>query len=205
MENFKAIILSVAYLSLALELVFFSVPSVASTYQLILTDKSDNTINSRLNNIKKWQSWKKFLFLFTPAIINITVFLFPVLYVLGVFKYDIISNEQLSAIVGLIFLILGRVITFLSVIQIRKINSSANQQMFLHQKGWFKWSRNPGLLGMYIFIFGIWLLFSHPLFLGGILFYIGYMHFKVLLEEDYLIEKFGIEYQKYLNQTKRYL
>ena len=205
MENFKVIILSIAYLSLILELVFFSVPSVASTYQLILTDTSDNNVNSRLNKIKDWQLWKKLLFLFAPAIVNITVFLFPVFYVVGILKLDIISNKQLSITMGLIFLILGRVITFLSVIQIRKINSSKNQQTFLHQKGWFKWSRNPGLLGMYIFIFGIWLLFSHPVFLAGILFYIGYMHFKVLLEEDYLREKFGAEYQTYLNQTKRYL
>ena len=205
MENFKIIILSIAYLSLILELVFFSVPSVASTYQLILIDKSHKKTNSRLSKIKDWQLWKKLLLLFTPAVINVIVFLFPVLYVFKILKYDMVPNEQLSVMVGLIFLILGRVITFLSVIQIRKINYSNNQQKFLHQKGWFKWSRNPGLLGMYIFIFGIWLMFSHPIFLVGILFYIGYMHFKVLLEEDYLAEKFGIEYQKYLNQTKRYL
>ena len=204
MEDLKIITLSIAYLSIFTELVFLSVPSVASTYQLIITDGSHKKVSSRLSKIKDWQAWKKLLFLFAPAIVNITVFLFPVLYVLGVFKYDIISNEQLSVIIGLVFLIIGRLITFLSVIQIRKVNKSDNQQKFLHQKGWFKWSRNPGLLGMYIFIFGVWLLFSHPLFLGGILFYIGYMHFKVLLEEDYLIEKFGIEYQKYLNQTKRY-
>ena len=204
-EDFKLLILGVAYFSLLVELLFFPVPSVASTYQLVLVDDTGKKTSSRFDRIKHWQVWKKVLFLIIPAVVNVAVFLFPFFMLLGIFEYQIISNQPLSLGVGILLVIFGRLITFLSIIQIRKINRSSNQQKFLHQKGWFKWSRNPGLLGMYMFIFGVWCFFSHPLFLVGILFYMTYMHFKILLEEDYLIEKFGKTYQEYLKQTKRYL
>jgi len=205
MEDFKFVILCVAYFSLLVELVFFPVPSVASTYQLVFVDKTRQKTKSRLNTIKDWPIWKKLLFLSIPVLINITVFLCPFFFGLNIINWDMILSHDFFTALGVIFLVSGRGITFFSVIQIKKINRSINHQKYLHQKRWFRWSRNPGLLGMYIFILGVWLLYSHPLFLVGIIFYIFYMHFKILLEEDYLMEKFGEKYQNYLKQTRRYL
>jgi len=205
MEDFKFVILCVAYFSLLVELVFFPVPSVASTYQLVLVDKTHKRTKSRLNTIKDWPIWKKLLILFIPVLINVTVFLLPFFFSLNIIEWDMILNQHFFTALGVIFLLSGRSMTFFSVIQIKKINKSIDHQKYLHQKGWFRWSRNPGLLGMYIFILGVWLLYSQLLFLVGIIFYIFFMHFKILLEEEYLMEKFGEKYQQYLKQTRRYL
>jgi protein-S-isoprenylcysteine O-methyltransferase Ste14 len=74
----------------------------------------------------------------------------------------------------------------------------------LHTGGLFSRMRNPGLVGLYIFIFGIWISIPSIYFLLGILFYIGYMHFKVLMEEDFLTNRYGSSYNEYISKTRRY-
>ena len=201
-----------AYLSLAVELISFPVPSVASTYQLgYQATESDKKTeeHGKLGTIKQWSFPKKVFFLFLPAVVNILVFIYPIGRLVAFDKiaipFDLYAFNWASIILGSLLVLIGRVITFSSVLNIRKNNQQKGNSFELKKKGLFNLSRNPGLIGMYLMIIGFFIIFPNFLFLLGILFYLGYMHFKVLLEEDFLKNHFGSPYIEYKNRTNRYI
>lgn len=201
-----------AYLSLVIELISFPVPSVASTYQLgYQATESDKKTeeHEKLGSIKKWPFTKKVFFLFLPAVINVLVFIYPIGRVFAFDKMaiplDLYSFNWSSIILGSLLVLIGRTITFSSVLNIRKNNQQKGNSFELKKKGLFNLSRNPGLIGMYLMIIGFFIIFPNLLFFLGILFYLGYMHFKVLLEEDFLKNHFGSPYIEYKNHTNRYI
>jgi len=59
-------------------------------------------------------------------------------------------------------------------------------------------------MGLYIFLIGVWCAIPSIYFLAGIVFYMGYMHFKILMEEDFLANRYGDTYAQYMTKTKRY-
>jgi protein-S-isoprenylcysteine O-methyltransferase Ste14 len=66
-------------------------------------------------------------------------------------------------------------------------------------------SRNPLLLGMYLFYAGMWVLFPTLIFAVGLVVYVLNMHFRVLLEEDFLRHHFGAPFDQYMLKARRYL
>jgi protein-S-isoprenylcysteine O-methyltransferase Ste14 len=99
----------------------------------------------------------------------------------------------------------GRALAFSAVLTIRRGNDQAGDSFRLHTAGPFRWSRNPGLLGMYLFVGGSWLAAPSTAMLLGIVLYAVYMDFKVRMEEDFLTNKFGSSYADYRLRTGRYL
>ena len=207
-----SIIVLLAYISLVIELVFFPVPSVASTYQLTVkarpNSKGTQAIG-QIGKISRWNGIMKTILLVVPAIINILVFLFPLFLILNPVVnqkiFFIFDGSWISNGLGILLILTGRFITIWSVMEIRKKNRQIHDEFNLQTKGLFDLSRNPGLVGMYLFILGIFLIFPGLGFLIGIFFYLGYMHFKVLLEEDFLTNHYGDSYIQYKEKTRRYL
>lgn len=206
------LIILAAYLSLVIELTLFPVPSVASTYQLtheVRPSSSGSEQKGALMEVRKWSITKKTIFLLLPALINICVFLLPLILLLQPrwvdYLFPIPIAPSIGRNIGLSLLLFGRLLTFGSVLKIRKSNSQQGGDFKLHEKGLFAWSRNPGLVGMFTMIIGLLFIFPSWIFLIGILFYICYMHYKVLLEEDFLSIQFGKNYGMYKASTRRYV
>jgi len=107
--------------------------------------------------------------------------------------------------VACLMVLLGRYISLASVWKIRQNNEQKGDSFELHTEGFFGRFRNPGLLGLYISFLGIWLVLPQPFFAICLLVYVRYMHEKVLMEEDFLRNKFGVAYDKYYATTNRYL
>jgi len=204
-----SIIVVLAYVSLLVELLFFPVPSVASTYQLgyKANESSKKTEQKgKIGAIKNWSIGKKFFLLALPATINIGVFIFPLVALFFVEKMpQLIQQNQWLLLFGILLVILGRVLTFSTALLIRNRNSQKGDDFSLKQKGIFAKSRNPILVGMHIMILGLLFVFPNVLFLLGILFYFGYMHYKVTLEEDFLQNHFGESYINYKKSIRRYI
>ena len=204
MESISIMVIVFAYVSLGIELIFFHVPSVASNISIW---KSNELVYDNFS-----PRFQEYFRLSLP--VKLLLFGFPLLVVYAVFFYPIgklFFWEQLLAqkpfmtksfplVLGWFFILLGRCLTFISVLQIRKGNKQRGASFELHRNALFAWSRNPGLLGM----LGIWFCMPDIVLLIGICFYIGYMHFKVLMEEDFLRHKFGKDYNTYLQNTMRY-
>lgn len=69
----------------------------------------------------------------------------------------------------------------------------------------FKYSRNPISLGTYFTFLGLCLIHNTWYLWLGLVFYILNIHFKIRIEEKYLLNKYGSSYEAYLKSTPRYL
>ena len=178
-----------AYFSLLLELTLFRVPSKVGFFE----------------NFKRQKSKRKGLFRTILILLGFATFLYPAFY-LVFFKTDNPYSDSVYNLILAIFLIVfGRLLSLVAVFRIRKKNTQKENHFYLHTDGIYKISRNPIQVGLYLFLIGLWLLFSSYVFLVGILIYIIYMHFMIKLEEDFLRNRFGETYKFYCSCTKRYL
>jgi len=195
------------YISLVLELTVFHVPSVASS--LNIWDPNEDILKNyseKYSGIFRMSKWKKFgLFILPLGIIYLTYFFPSFLYFESPIDLALVFKPTtVILILGVLLMLVGRYITFSSVLTIRKQNEQKEESFTLHTDGGFSRMRNPGLVGLYIFLIGIWCAIPSIYFLVGIIFYMSYMHFKVLMEEDFLTNKFGESYSRYFSSTKRY-
>ena len=133
-----------------------------------------------------------------------------VLHVLPLYYlFDITSNAayfnspSLTIYLGFFLVVFGRIVSHLYLIDINKIRSKTFDGFVVN--GLYQYSRNPGLIGLYISFLGFFLLKPNLLFLGCLVVYLIHMHFKIKLEEDYLLNKHGKDYQTYLEKTRCYL
>jgi protein-S-isoprenylcysteine O-methyltransferase Ste14 len=198
-----------AYVSLVIELTMLHVASVASSRRIWSAPASLVDSYSPL--------YRRVFRLPKPA--KILAFGLPLLLVYGVFAYPVLvlwSGPDLlgdylftpaaaTEVLGAALVVCGRVLALGAVLTIRRANSQSDDSFYLHTTGPFRWSRNPGLLGMYLFVGGLWLITPSATLLLGIVLYVAYMDFKVRMEEDFLANRFGSSYAAYRLRTGRYL
>lgn len=195
------------YVTLLIELIFFHVPSVANTRNFFVKNNAYQTSNSKLiQKINSWSVFKKTMILLLPTILINLYFLIPLLLFLPKINAFLIFKSSLwTEILGLFFIILGRIITFGSMIYLRRENQQKENSFKLHTNGIFAYSRNPGLDGMFLFFAGFGLIFPSIFLWLGLLFYFYYMLFRVKIEEEFLKELFQETYINYCTKTKRFL
>ncbi len=74
----------------------------------------------------------------------------------------------------------------------------------LTQVGPYRWSRNPQLVGWFLFLLGFalndWSLWS----LAALVVVVVYVHLMVLIEEEHLRRVFGEQYVEFCRRTPRY-
>lgn len=211
--NLVYIITIIAFFSIGFELVFLHVPSVASVYQLCIKRASISTYLSKplekgiLQHTINWPFGKKLLFIIIPTGISIITGLFPLICSISVLFYNRYYFEPLPVFnaIGCILIILGRTFTIFATLDIRKKNNQEGDSFMLKQQGFFKISRNPLLLGMYVMYTGMALLFFNYAFYIGLIIYFSNMHYRLLVEEDFLQQLFGEAYKQYKASTNRYL
>lgn len=201
-----AIVILLAYASLAVELTWLHVPSVASSRNLWLRPPELVAGYSRgYRDLFAWSWLKKGFVLALPLVAAYGVYLYPLVALWG--PHDPLGDHAfqtsvVSAALALALIVIGRCITLASVVTIRGQAASAASP--LHTSGPFRYSRNPGLVGMYVFVAGLWLAAPSLTMLAGIAIYVVHMHFKVRMEEDFLVNRFGEPYLAYCRRTSRY-
>ncbi len=197
------------YLSILVEIVVFPVPSVASTYQL-WNQTAGVKKKSLLCRVQHWPRLLKLCLLVLPTTISVLVYCFPLLVMFfrpveATFTPLSIMPELYANLIGTGLMVFGRSVSFFSVLAIRKDNSQQNGEFALKTEGVFGLSRNPILLGMYCTFIGLFFVFPYPIMLVGVSVYLINMHFRILLEEDFLEDKFGQQFILYKQTTRRYL
>lgn len=203
------VIVLLAYLSLLIELIFFPVPSVASSFNLWKGNEAYATDGFQMGQqAQQWTILKKLFVLGLPILIIVATFTIPLLALTNwspaIFK--ITGDRPLVIfIIGILLVILGRLICFRSVFAIRQDNTQQGDLFKLHKDSWYRLSRNPIQLGMYIFLTGLLLLFPSWIFFLGSIIYVLYMDYKIAIEEKFLLAKFGQAYRDYKNKTRRYI
>jgi len=197
-----------AYASLVIELTAIHVPSVASSRSLWSpSDELLATGSSRLRRVLGLRRSVKLVALAMPLLVLYALYLYPLAVIavgsdpLGDYLLVPGPGMQIAAVV---LMVLGRALALLTAVALRRCNRDAGDSVSLLTAGPFRWSRNPGLVGMYVFVVGMWLAMPSASMLAGIVFYVCYMDFKVRLEEDFLRGHLGEPYVLYQARTGRY-
>jgi len=207
MPSFLATVVVLAYASLALELTVFHVPSVASSRRIWLGDPTrEDAFSHSWRGVFALSRVAKAAFFFLPVLVIWGVYLYPLVVLFG-------SNEPpddrafgaplATNVAAVVLVLLGRAVTLHSVLTLRR--SARRGSGGLRTDGLFRYSRNPGLVGMYAFVLGLWLAAPSLIMLAGIVAYVVYMDFKVRMEEDFLGNTVGDAYRAYQRRTPRYL
>ncbi len=113
-----------------------------------------------------------------------------------------------ARITGVVLGFLGVVVFALSVVTMGdswRAGVPEEAQTKLVTSGIYAWSRNPAFLGFDLLYIGLLLLFFHWGLLVPTLFAILMLHLQIVnVEEDFLREAFGEQYESYQKQVNRY-
>lgn len=205
LENLPGWLLLSAYLSLALEMTVFAVPSEASTLQ-ILTGEAETGGGELAAARRRSTLFKLFCYLL-PTALGVVLFVLPLVVTIAPVSRGWIlaltDEDSTLVVVGLVMILIGRIVTELAVHQLR--GGMRQDYQPLQRNGLFGLSRNPILVGMYLFYLGncVWL--TSPLLWAGFLLYTFNMHRRVLMEEGFLRARFGEEYLTYVASVPRYV
>ena len=199
MNAVDAVVLA-AYASLLVELVAFPIPSEASTWQLVATPANDAA--DALQRARSRSLPQKLLRYFVPTATCVLLWLVPpaVIFVPSIGDALWCTRPAVLVIPGVVLVVLGRAITFTSVMQLRAQRRSGGDPRWL-----FRRSRNPGLVGMFTCYAGLCCLFGSPLLWLGLPLYVANMHARVRMEEANLGARLGSEWAAYAGRVPRYL
>jgi protein-S-isoprenylcysteine O-methyltransferase Ste14 len=202
------LIVLASYVSLLLELVVLRVPSVASSLNIWSpTPALVAAYSPRYRRLLDLAKPLKLLMFVVPLLVVYAVFAYPLLVAwYGADPLDdyAFTPSFATNASGVALLLAGRALALKSALTIRRDNDQA-ESFHLHTTGPFRWSRNPGLIGMYAFVAGLWLIAPSTAMLAGILVYVVHMDIRVRMEEDFLGNRFGPAYAEYRSRTGRYL
>lgn len=203
-----AIVLA-SYASLAFELFVLRVPSVASSVALWTADPAIVAMYSRrYRRLFALDRAMKVLLFSAPLVITWGVYLYPLLVIVfrpNLLGDDLFAPSAWTSAAAAVAMLAGRAFALRAALTIRRQNAQREESFHLHTAGVFRWSRNPGLVGMYLFVTGLWLAAPSATLAVGIVVYVLYMDFKIRMEEDFLQHKFGQPYLDYCARTGRYL
>lgn len=194
----------VFYFSLIIELFFYKVPSVVLTKKIMNTKYADTSYFSEsVQAYFKWSMAKKSIVFLLPQVFIYILHFYPLYLGYHWLMNGISDQNTMQGIIGIILVLFGRLISHLYLFEINKLKKRAFQGFV--NKGVFKWSRNPGLIGLYISFLGFILINPSLFIILCYVIYIIHMHFKIIMEEDYLTHKHEKVYLEYIKKTKRYL
>jgi protein-S-isoprenylcysteine O-methyltransferase Ste14 len=203
-----SVVVLAAYASLALELSVFAVPSEASTRQLVASSPSDEP-DGDLDAARGRSKIEKLLRFGLPTVLGVALFLVPIVLVFLPERIEYvwpISALQTTWLpwLGVGLIVAGRGLTLRAAMRLRR-RSAQQVTRQLEFDGVFRFTRNPILVGMYLFYLGNCCVFPCVVLVAGLAPYVLYMHARVRMEEGYLARELGEPYEAYLRRVPRYL
>ena len=212
LELFVRLFTLFVYITFLYELVGIPVPSIASTYQLFFTKDEFDAPASLLARVRHWPLLLKIFLLIIPSGLVVLIYLLPLIQAIwpGFAEYlHFVAPPGIfwMSVVGIMFSLVGRYIGLSAAWMMYHEQAHANDkaQFGLKTRGLFSLTRNPILVGMYVTFIGLWFLYPTWEMGVGFLILVGNMHFRVLLEEEFLSWHFGVPYQEFVAKTRRYL
>ncbi|MCA8956377.1 MAG: hypothetical protein KDC87_09895 [Planctomycetes bacterium] len=195
------------YASLLLEIAFFAVPSEASARRLVCADTDGQSTDSEhaLARARQRTTAGKLLCYGLPTAAGVLMFAIPLVAVFWPRILEPLLPLPLPPWcrpLGAGLLVIGRLMTAAASLQLRRAQRA---DAGLVPGGVFGVSRNPILVGGYVFYLGILCIFPCLVLLLGLPLHVWSMHRRVLMEESHLRSRFGPEYSAYVAAVPRYL
>jgi protein-S-isoprenylcysteine O-methyltransferase Ste14 len=114
-------------------------------------------------------------------------------------------TDRVWQICGLVIVVLGLIGTFGTMAWFGIGKAFGMNVNLLTKRGPYRVSRNPQVLGGYLLVIGISLLWPSLYSVGWIVMYGFITHWMVVTEEEHLFRVYGEEYKKYCSHVPRYL
>ncbi len=136
------VVLIVSYVTIFFELTFLHVPSVASSVNIWNPQKDIlNSYSDKYKSVFLLPKWKKILLFFVPLVIIFCTYIFPILTLFNIDNIEYLYQpRRVIYIASILLMVLGRYITFSSVLTIRKSNDQIGDSFSLHifenEKSW---------------------------------------------------------------------
>ena len=141
--------------------------------------------------------------------LRIFVLLLVVSYILGEFFIPQYSLFNLLNIIGVMGLIFSLLLFFSSLNLFNSYKENPTPQSNtkrIIKTGIFAYCRNPMYLAFVLFHFSMFLAFENVVyFLSTFGLYFWINHYVIPIEQDYLKETFGDEYERYLLAVKKWM
>ncbi|MBN2411629.1 isoprenylcysteine carboxylmethyltransferase family protein [candidate division KSB1 bacterium] len=106
---------------------------------------------------------------------------------------------------SLFFIIVGMLIVFGALVPLGYNRTMGLKSKGLKTNGLYKWSRNPQVVGYFIFLTGFVLSYLSFYSAGWIFLFGIIIHIMIFTEEKYLTDLYGKEYQNYQERVPRYI
>ncbi len=113
--------------------------------------------------------------------------------------------DPILGIPGKIFLWSGLAIMLFGIVQLGLLRAFGRRQTILKQIGFYRFSRNPQIIGCALYGIGFAALWPSWCALIWIALFAPVAHLMVLTEEEHLRKKHGETYVRYCERTPRYL
>lgn len=189
MDTMFELVIVLIYLSLGIELVFFSVKSEVSAYRFFKGNKKD----------KKTKDSGKNLLVNILTILSLPAWIYPLIALFGTpWPFLDPMKFPIAMVLGGLLGISGRILTILGTFKKRKNPDG------LITGGIFKWSRHPIATGMLTTLLGLNLIYINWFEIGFSILFIIVFHSKIRQEEKILLSLYR-EYMDYCKKTPRYL
>ena len=139
----------------------------------------------------------------------ITVYLLVLCYIIGEFvipKYPLLYPIHLIGILGLIISLFFFFLGFNIFKSYKENPAPTSSSERLIKTGIFAYTRNPIYLSFILFHLSMFLVFENVMYLLASIGQAIWIHNYIMkFEEEYLLDKFKDEYQKYMNAVSRWL
>lgn len=132
-------------------------------------------------------------------------------YFLQKLPFGRIADQGELIMISILFAVAGVLIAVIAVLQFKKLQTTIDplkpeKASNLARDGIFKWTRNPMYLGMLMVLFGVLWYFGSITGIAAMLFFVVYItYFQIMPEERALKVVFGDEFQRYKNDTRRWI
>ena len=120
-----------------------------------------------------------------------------VLSVIGLLKGITLSAD--TALPGIIVGILGRIVSLAGTYAMKSHHGEILITNYV-----FRYSRNPITVGIHLTLLGMALSFNVWYLWLGLSFSVLNLHYKIKVEERYLLKKYPKDFKNYVRQTPRY-
>jgi len=141
------------------------------------------------------------------AVLQVLIFFtfggFPIIYLPG--DWPISHVFPILRVTGLICMTIGLAVIFNGMFRLGILRSLGLQTGELKNTDFYRVTRNPQVLGCFLYVVAFIILWPSWYALGWGLSLMAVIHVMVLTEEEHLRNKFGGEYEKYCSSVSRYL
>ncbi|WP_363313238.1 methyltransferase [uncultured Draconibacterium sp.] len=145
-----------------------------------------------------------FLLYFSEGLFHASLLSFSIL---PGFMHQLLAIPAALHYFGAVFILVANVILFFSLLAFRhslRFGLQPNNLGKLVTTGIFSKSRNPFFLSINLLFIGNCLLFPSAFFIAVAVLTLVVVHLFILKEERFMRQHYGLEYQKFCNQVRRY-